>query len=147
MQISLGHYTQHTPEEIEKWENRNTFFARATATSKPFGDQSKGFDPLDFSLFGYFELNKAFESEEIYETVVRTVCIWYIHAAEKLWDNCRIGRDHTNENTPDRRFDMNKWEFWKGGLMAARKGIYEIAGTQELIENAVTCVTRVEDSN
>lgn len=24
--IRLAYYNQHTPEEIEKWENRNTFF-------------------------------------------------------------------------------------------------------------------------
>ncbi|ODM22650.1 hypothetical protein SI65_00239 [Aspergillus cristatus] len=140
------HYTQHTPEEIEKWENRSTFFARATATSKPFDDEPDSFDPLDFSLLAYFELNGAFESEDVYETAVRTVCIWYIHAAEKLWYNCRMERDHTNENTADRKFDMNKWEFWKRELIAA-SGVYKEGGTRMLIKEAMECINCVDSSN
>ena len=101
---------------------------------------------MDFSLLAYFELNGAFEPEDIYETAVRTVCIWYIHAAEKLWYNCRMGRDHTNENTPDRKFDLNKWEFWKRELIAA-SGVYKEGGTQKLIKEAMECINRVDGSN
>lgn len=142
---SLVHYGQHTREQIEKWENWNAFLAKATATFEFNDGSSEPSHTLDFSLFGHYALTRAFDYEDKYETTVRTVCIWYIYATEKVWTNCKNANKFGHDS---RGYDVNQWNQWnqwKQELMAARS-VYEDAGTQELIREAMECINRVESS-
>lgn len=77
MQISLGHYCQNTPEEMEKWENQISVFIRDTAISKLNLTVTTHWTFLSV----YFELDGvfgAFKDDNVYKTAVQSACMWYM---------------------------------------------------------------------
>ncbi|PWY81905.1 hypothetical protein BO70DRAFT_379865 [Aspergillus heteromorphus CBS 117.55] len=128
--FGFNYSTQNSPAEIQEWENRNAFMAQLTAAADHLGHA------MDFSIYGLYTFEEAFEKDKPVEEAVRTACVWFIFAGKRLWENCRAGRVFGGEGDPPRRgFDLERWQLWKGGIGAARLAIGG-GDSQELVAKA-----------
>lgn len=120
-----------TPEEKQRWENRNAFLAQLTAAA-PVDYSSEKFGPLDFSLYALLAFIVAFEkktpADVPIDTAVRTACWWYIYAADKLYANAqhdRAFRGQTGQGGDKYQekswtgYNRERWIIWEEGLQAA----------------------------
>ena len=127
-----------------------TFTAQLTASTNV--DYSTDFiGPTDFSLYGLWTFCRAFEDESSSdippETAVRSACLWYIYAADRLWanvKNCRVfGGPEAREKDPSSGYNRKRWDTWKEHLEAAQTA-YTDEETKKLIQDALTHIKRVE---
>ncbi|PYI00185.1 hypothetical protein BO71DRAFT_446095 [Aspergillus ellipticus CBS 707.79] len=135
--FSFNYSRQNPPSQIEEWENRNAFMAQLTAAADHLGHA------MDFSIYGLYTFEKAFEEDQPAEAV-RTACLWFIFAGERLWENCQARRVFGDEDdTPRRGFDLERWQLWKERVSAAKLVLTEV-DSQELIAKAMAEIGKVE---
>lgn len=133
-----------------KWENKNAFLAQITAAANVDYGDTRSLHPLDFANFGLFALDEAFngdgdsQKEEFSKTAVRAASVWMKIAADRLWSYCKNQRPFDfDDECEERGFDIERWNEWKQGLIAARDAPF--AGeTLELIKDALEQISRAE---
>ncbi|GKZ23000.1 hypothetical protein AbraCBS73388_009337 [Aspergillus brasiliensis] len=130
---------EYPPSDLQEWENRNAFMAQITAKADHLRH------PMDVSLYALYSCRSAFEIDQLIEEAVRTACIWYIYAGQRVWENCQIKRVYGDDDDPPprRRFNMKKWRLWKDGLKAAQRE-FPRESTQEMLRKALEEVEKAE---
>ncbi|RAH63431.1 hypothetical protein BO85DRAFT_387763 [Aspergillus piperis CBS 112811] len=138
-QVDEDPQTEYPPSKLQEWENRNAFMAQLTAMAAHLRH------PMDVSLYALYSCRSAFEQGPLIEEAVRTACIWYIHAGQRVWENCQTGREYGDDDDPPprRRFSMDKWRIWKDGLKAAQLE-FPRESTQEMIRTALGEMEKAE---
>ncbi|XRM43540.1 hypothetical protein ABZX51_006707 [Aspergillus tubingensis] len=138
-QVDEDPQTEYPPSKLQEWENRNAFMAQLTAKAEHLRH------PMDVSLYALYSCRSAFEEGPLIEEAVRTACIWYILAGQRVWENCQIGREYGDDDDPPprRRFSMEKWRIWKDGLKAAQLE-FPRESTQEMIRKALEEIEKAE---
>ncbi|GKZ20023.1 hypothetical protein AbraIFM66951_001615 [Aspergillus brasiliensis] len=131
---------EYPPSELQEWENRNAFMAQITAKADHLNHV------MDSSPYALYACRETFEdSDPLVEEAVRTSCIWYIYASQRIWENCQVQRAFgaDDDNLPRRRFTMERWRIWKDGVKAAQLQ-FPRASTQEMIQKALAEIEKAE---
>ncbi|GKZ48982.1 hypothetical protein AbraIFM66951_001230 [Aspergillus brasiliensis] len=138
-QVDEDPQKEYPPSDLQEWENRNAFMAQITAKADHLRH------PMDVSLYALYSCRSAFEIDQLIEEAVRTACIWYIYAGQRVWENCQIKRVYGDDDDPPprRRFNMKKWRLWKDGLKAAQRE-FPRESTQEMLRKALEEVEKAE---
>ncbi|GLA42887.1 hypothetical protein AnigIFM63309_011622 [Aspergillus niger] len=138
-QVDEDPQQEYPPSKLQEWENRNAFMAQITAKADHL------VHPMDVSLYALYSCRSAFERGPLIEEAVRTACIWYIHAGQRVWENCQINRVYGDDDDPPprRRFNTEKWRLWKDGLKAAQLE-FPRESTQEMIRKALEEIEEAE---
>ncbi|OJJ72502.1 hypothetical protein ASPBRDRAFT_123207 [Aspergillus brasiliensis CBS 101740] len=138
-QVDEDPQKEYPPSDLQEWENRNAFMAQITAKADHLRH------PMDVSLYALYSCRSAFECDQLIEEAVRTACIWYIYAGQRVWENCQIKRVYGDDDDPPprRRFNMKKWRLWKDGLKAAQRE-FPRESTQEMLRKALEEVEKAE---
>lgn len=87
---------------------------------------------------------------------MEAACIWFIHAAARVWDNVRYGRTYDPEEFGTgpgckrfaargwKGYEQDRWEVWGERLRKAR-GVCGDERMRGLIDEALGCMSRVMD--
>ncbi|RAH52068.1 hypothetical protein BO85DRAFT_472921 [Aspergillus piperis CBS 112811] len=137
-QVDEDPQKEYPPSDLQEWENRNSFMAHLTRRAEYLCHY------LDASLYAFYSCRSAFEEGPLIEEAVRTACIWYIYAGQRVWENCQAGRLFGDEDqTPRRDMHMDRWRLWKDGLRAAQRE-FPRESTQEMIRKALEEIKKAE---
>ncbi|PWY61767.1 hypothetical protein BO83DRAFT_404364 [Aspergillus eucalypticola CBS 122712] len=130
-QIDEDPQKEYPPSDLQEWENRNAFMAHLTRRVEHLCHH------LDASLYAFYSCRSV-------EEAVRTACIWYIYAGQRVWENCQVGRLFGDEDqTPRRDMHMDRWCLWKDRLKTAQRE-FPRESTQEMIRKALEEVEKAE---
>ncbi|KAJ9403757.1 hypothetical protein DTO045G8_8491 [Paecilomyces variotii] len=153
------------PEEQSRWANLNAFLAQlsqATDVHYPSPDEKVLYHPLDKSLRGLWTLQKALENgdhppETLIGTVaLRATCLWFIHAADRLWANVKNGRTYPEASGAGhasgkyaprgwKGFEKERWDIWVQGLQDAKAASTDDE-EKTLIEDALAHIKSATES-
>ncbi|GLA33142.1 hypothetical protein M752DRAFT_230074 [Aspergillus phoenicis ATCC 13157] len=138
-QIDEDPQSEYPPRDLQKWENRNAFMAQLTARANYFCEY------MDASLYAFYSCRSAFEQGPLIEEAVRTACIWYIYAGQRVWENCQAQRHFGNDDDPPPRrcMTMEKWSLWKDRLKTAQLE-FPRKSTQEMMRKALEEIEKAE---
>ncbi|OJJ67733.1 hypothetical protein ASPBRDRAFT_186370 [Aspergillus brasiliensis CBS 101740] len=138
-QVDEDPQKEYPPSDLQEWENRNAFMAQLTARADHFCPV------MDASLYAFYSCRSAFQEEPMIEETVRTACIWYIHAGQRIWENCQVRRVFGDDDDPPprRSFNMKKWRRYKKGLYVAQQA-FPRESTQEMIRMALEEIKKAE---
>ncbi|OJI88934.1 hypothetical protein ASPTUDRAFT_49851 [Aspergillus tubingensis CBS 134.48] len=137
-QVDEDPQKEYPPSDLQEWENRNAFMAHLTRRVEYLCHI------LDASLYAFYSCRSAFEEGPLIEEAVRTACIWYMYAGQRVWENCQVGRLFGDEDqTPRRDMHMDRWRLWKDGLKTAQRE-FTRESTQEMIRKALEEVEKAE---
>lgn len=143
-------------EDKQRWGNRNAFLAQLTAAAE-VDYTSDWHHPMDFSVFGLWAFQTAFEKESPAEegvsadTAVRAACQWYIYAADRLWANVENGRAFEGKigsglgKYQDKSwtgYNRERWAVWEQALVDA-KATSTDEETKKLVQDTLECIKRV----
>ncbi|GLB38024.1 putative protein of unknown function (DUF3632) [Lyophyllum shimeji] len=154
------------PEQQQRWVNLNAFIAQLsqaadfhyTSPNVPLNAH-----PMDKSLRAIWTMAKALEDgERPPETLVdtaamRAACVWFVHAADRLWANVQHGRTYVQSSGAGsgsakyagrgwNGFGRERWDVWKQGLQDARAACTD-EGMKQLIGDALAHMKRVMADN
>ncbi|OJJ85631.1 DUF3632 domain-containing protein [Aspergillus glaucus CBS 516.65] len=108
---------------------RNAFVAQFTQATNisydpPPPDQGPSIHRLDRSLRAIITLRSGLENDKVpMETLCKTAsmevaCVWFMYAADRLWDNVRYGRTYSGDlvmRPGCKRFKKRKWKGYERG--------------------------------
>ena len=115
--------------------NENAFvaqFTQATNISYDPPGQGPSIHRLDRSLRAIITLRPGLENDKVsMETLCKTAsmevaCVWFMYAADRLWDNVRYGRTYSGDlvmrpgckrNWKD--YERGRWDAWVERLRGA----------------------------
>jgi hypothetical protein len=134
-----------TADELQKWENKNAYYAQVWAASNS--------TYLNSSPYAHTALVRAFEYREPLgipaDAAVRTASWWFVYAADKLWANVKEGRT-IGRGGPGKKyeeklwegFELERWGAWEQELRNATEKTKD-EGTRKLIGDALAQIARV----
>lgn len=150
-------------EQRQRWINENAFIAQFTQAAdisyEPPLDQNDNIHPIDRSHRALRVFKLALENDDIpMPTLAKTAameaaCIWFIHAAARVWDNVRYGRTYDPEEFGTgpgckrfaargwKGYEQDRWEVWGERLRKAR-GVCGDERMRGLIDEALGCKER-----
>ncbi|KAL2000856.1 hypothetical protein VTN02DRAFT_2544 [Thermoascus thermophilus] len=154
------------PEQNQRWANLNAFLAQLSqAADVHYTSPNEGLHihPMDKSLRAIWTMQKALEDgEHPPETLVdtaamRAACLWFIHAADRLWANVQNGRTYVPSSgagpgSPKysqrgwNGFERERWDVWEQGLQDARAACAD-EGRKKLIDDALAHMKRAMADN